>query len=626
LTRQLEMLGKPVVAAINGAALGGGLEIALACHHRVALDVRGSEIGLPEVTLGLLPGGGGVVRTVRLFGLQKALMEVLLQGQRRKPAAALEVGLVDELVSDPSELIPTAKAWIRANPDAVQPWDTKGYKIPGGTPSNPKLAQMLPAFPANLRKQVKGAPMPAPHHIMAAAVEGSQVDIDTALRIETQYFVSLATGQVSKNMIKAFFFDLQSITKGGSRPKGHEKYTAGKVVVLGAGMMGAGIAYVCARAGMEVVLKDVSVASAVKGRAYSEKLLSKAVSRGRMTQEAADEVLERISATDNPADAKGADLLIEAVFEDPELKHRVYAEVEPYMADDALLASNTSTLPISGLAHGVTRPADFIGMHFFSPVDKMPLLEIVVGDRTSQAAIAKAVDVALQIRKTPIVVNDSRGFFTSRVIGTFMGEAAAMLGEGVPAPSIEQAALQAGYPTGPLALFDEVSLTLARRIREASRAAAEAEGWDFEEHPSYPVIDRMVLEFERGGRAAGGGFYEYHEGARTSLWPELITHFGGHGAPAIPFGDIGERMLFAEAIESVKCFDEGVLRTVPDANVGSIFGIGFPPWTGGVLQYINGYGLTEFVARARELAATYGHRFEPPASLVARAESGEQYL
>ena len=625
LTRKLETLGKPVVAAINGAALGGGLEIALSCHHRVALDVKGSEIGLPEVSLGLLPGGGGVARTVRMFGLQKALMEVLLQGQRRKPAAALEVGLVDELVTDPAELIPAAKAWIKANPEASQPWDVKGYKIPGGTPSNPKFAAMLPAFPANLRKQIKGAPMPGPEAIMAAAVEGSQVDIDNALLIETQYFVSLATGQVSKNMIKAFFFDLQGIMKGGSRPAGFEPYRAQKIVVLGAGMMGAGIAYVSARSGMEVILKDVSLESAQKGKAYSEKLLAKAVSRGKMTQEAADEVLARITATDNPADAKGADLLIEAVFEDPSLKHKVYAEIEPFMAEGSLLASNTSTLPITGLAEGISRPADFIGMHFFSPVDKMPLLEIVVGEQTSDAAIAKAVDVALQIKKTPIVVNDSRGFFTSRVIGTFMGEAAAMLAEGVPAPSIEQAALQAGYPTGPLALFDEVSLTLGRRIREASREAAAAEGWDFPEHPSYPVIDAMVVDFDRGGRAAGAGFYDYADGKRVGLWSGLAEKWGSD-AIDVDFTELQERMLFVEAIDSVRCFDEGVLRNVPDANIGSIFGIGFPPWTGGVLQYINGYGLPEFVARARELAAKYGDRFEPPASLVARAETGEQYV
>ncbi len=625
--RRIETLGKPVVACINGAALGGGLEIALACHRRVALDVKGSEIGLPEVTLGLLPGGGGVARTVRMFGLQKALMEILLQGQRRKPAAALEVGLVDDLAQTPDEMFAAAREYIKANPESAQPWDVKGYKIPGGTPSNPKLAQMLPAFPANLRKQVKGAPMPAPHHIMAAAVEGAQVDFDNASKIETRYFVDLATGQVSTNMIQAFFFDLQHITKGGSRPEGFDTYRAKKAVVLGAGMMGAGIAYVCARSGMEVVLKDVTQESADKGKSYSRSILDKAVSRGKMTEVQRDEVLDRITATDNMQDAKGADLLIEAVFEDPELKAKVYAEVEPLLAEDALLGSNTSTLPVTGLAEGVTRPQDFIGLHFFSPVDKMPLLEIVAGEKTSDAAIARAVDVAMQIKKTPIVVNDSRGFFTSRVIGTFMGEAAAMLGEGVAAPSIEQAALQAGYPTGPLALFDEVALTLARRIREASREAAAAEGRDFEDHPSYPVIDKMVLEFERGGRATGGGFYEYHEGKRIGLWPQLKQHFGGHDKPHIPFTDIQERMLFAEALETVKCFDEGVLRSVPDANIGSIFGIGFPPWTGGVLQYINGFpgGVGGFVARASYLAAEYGERFTPPQSLIEMAAEGRHF-
>jgi 3-hydroxyacyl-CoA dehydrogenase/enoyl-CoA hydratase/3-hydroxybutyryl-CoA epimerase len=626
LARRFETLGKPTVAAINGAALGGGLEIALACHHRIALDVKGSEIGLPEVTLGLLPGGGGVARTVRMFGLQKALMEILLQGQRRKPAAALEVGLVDEVVATPEAMLAAARAWIAEHPESAQPWDAKGYKIPGGTPSTPKLAMMLPAFPANLRKQIKGAPMPAPHHIMSAAVEGSQVDFETANAIETQYFVDLATGQVSKNMIKAFFFDLQHISRGGARPEGYEKYAARKIVVLGAGMMGAGIAYVCARSGMEVVLKDTTLEAATKGKAYSQGILDKAVSRGKMTEAARDEVLARILPTDNMQDAKGADLMIEAVFEDEGLKKSVYAEVVPLLADDALLASNTSTIPVTGLATGVDRPADFIGMHFFSPVDKMPLLEIVVGEKTSDAAIAKAIDVALQIKKTPIVVNDSRGFFTSRVIGTFLGEAAAMVGEGVPAPSVEQAGLQAGYPTGPLALLDEVSLTLSRRIRNEAQKAAEAAGTPFPEHPSYPVLDALVVEHERGGRAAGAGFYDYAEGKRLGLWPGLVEEFGGQNHD-IPFRDLQERMLFAEAIESVKCYDEGVLRSVPEANIGSIFGIGFPAWSGGVLQYVNGYegGAAGFVARARELAAAYGDRFTPPASLVALAEAGGTY-
>ena len=623
--RRLETLGIPVVAAINGAALGGGLELALACHHRVALDGKG-KIGLPEVTLGLLPGGGGVVRTVRMFGLQKALMEILLQGQQRSPKAALEVGLIDELVATPEEMFAAAKAWIAANPESVQPFDVKGYRIPGGTPSTPKFAAVLPAFPANLRKQLKGAPMPAPSAIMSAAVEGTQVDFATASKIETQYFTALACGQVSKNMIQAFFFDLQAINKGAARPEGFPKYTAKKAVVLGAGMMGAGIAYVCARAGMQVVLKDVEQASADKGKDYSRKILDKAVSRGRMTEAARDEILGRIIATDSVEPARGADLLIEAVFEDPALKAKVFAEIEPVLAPDALLGSNTSTLPITELATGVSRPADFIGLHFFSPVDKMPLLEIVVGEQTSDAVLAKAIDVAMQIKKTPIVVNDSRGFFTSRVIGTFMGEAAAMLGEGVVPASIEQAALQSGYPTGPLALLDEVSLTLARRIRLAAKAAVEADGGVYPDHPSYRVIDTLVVDHERGGRAAGAGFYDYAEGKRVGLWSGLPELFGCD--QQIPFADMQERMLFIEAIETVKCLDEGVLRSTAEANIGSIFGIGFPAWTGGVLQYINGYpgGPNGFVARAKELAGAYGDRFTPPASLVALAESGGRYF
>ena len=629
LLRRLETLGRPVVAAINGAALGGGLELALACHHRVALDVPGSEIGLPEVTLGLLPGGGGVARTVRMFGIQKAIMEMLLQGQRYRPAQALEVGLVDELMHSPEAMMDAAYAWIRANPEPVQPWDAAGYKMPGGTPSTPRLAAMLPAFPANLRKQVKGAPMPAPHHIMAAAVEGAQVDFDTALVIETEYFVDLATGPVSSNMIQAFFFDLQHVSKGGSRPAGVPHRPATKVAVLGAGMMGAGIAYVCARNGIDVVLKDVTVEAAEKGKAYSETLLGKQVARGRMSEEKAAAVLGRILATDSYDDAKGADLMIEAVFEDQALKHGVYAELEPLLAPDALLASNTSTLPITGLAAGVTRPADFIGMHFFSPVDKMRLLEIVVGEQTSEQALARAIDVALQIKKLPIVVNDSRGFFTSRVIGTFVNEAIAMLAEGVPAPSIEQAGMQAGYPTAPLALTDEVSLTLWRRIREQSRAAVQAAGGTYPDNPWDHVIDTMVVDEQRGGRAAGAGFYEYEGGKRLGLWTGLTALYGGTNHD-VPMADMTERMLFAEAIESVRCLEEGVLRSVPDANIGSIFGIGFPAWTGGVLQYVNGYpggagGPAGFVARARELAQRYGERFAPPASLVAMADSGGRY-
>jgi 3-hydroxyacyl-CoA dehydrogenase/enoyl-CoA hydratase/3-hydroxybutyryl-CoA epimerase len=621
--RRLETLGKPVVAAINGAALGGGLEITLACHHRIALDAPGSKIGFPEVTLGILPGLGGVVRTVRMLGLATALTQLLLQGQQVSPARAKEIGIVDEVVASPQEMLAKAREWIAANPQAQQPWEAKGYQIPGGTPATPALAQLLPAFPASLRKQLKGAPMPAPHHILCAAVEGAQVDVDTALQIEGRYFMDLATGQVAKNMIKAFFFDLQYINKGGSRPDGYPQRTFSKVGVLGAGMMGAGIAYSCARAGMDVVLKDTDLAAASRGKSYSARLLDKAVSLGRSTPDQREEMLARIIPTARVEDLKGCDLVIEAVFEDPAVKKKVFAEIVDVVNPDALLCSNTSTLPITDLASAVDRPADFLGLHFFSPVDKMPLVEIVRGQQTSDAALAAAIDVVQQIRKTPIVVNDSRGFFTSRVIGTFINEGVAMLAEGAAPASIEQASAQAGYPAPVLQLVDELTLTLMRKIREETRRGVEAAGGTWTPHPADAIVDRMVLDFERPGRSGGAGFYDYADGRRTRLWPGLAEHFGPSRPDAIPFGDMKERMLFAEALETAKCFDEGVITSVPDANIGSIMGIGFPPWTGGVVQFMTGYpgGLPGFVARAQELADRYGPRFTPPASLLTKSPS-----
>jgi 3-hydroxyacyl-CoA dehydrogenase/enoyl-CoA hydratase/3-hydroxybutyryl-CoA epimerase len=626
--RTLETLGKPVVAALNGAALGGGLEIALACHHRVALDNPKAEFGFPEVTLGLLPGAGGVTRTVRMLGIADALMKLLLQGQRLKPAQALETGIVDELAATPEEMLAKARDWIRANPEAAQPWDRPGHKIPGGTPSNPKFAAFLPAFPANLRKQIKGAPMPAPHHIMCAAVEGSQVDVDTAIRIETRYFVDLARGQVAKNMIQAFWFDLNAINAGGSRPSGYPKREATKVAVLGAGMMGAGIAYVTARNGIDVVLKDVSIEAAEKGKDYARKLLDKAISRGKLTEAKRDEVLARITPTADNADLAGCDLVVEAVFENTALKHQVFGEIEPVVAADALLGSNTSTLPITELAGGVERKKDFVGLHFFSPVDKMPLLEVIRGEQTSDEAIARALDYAARIKKTPIVVNDSRGFFTSRVIGTFVNEALAMLAEGVPPATVEQATTQAGYPVGALQLTDELNMELFVKIRNETRAAIEADGGVFPAHPGEAVVDRMV-ELGRPGRLRGKGFFDYDaDGKRTGLWQGLATEFPSVADPAgIDLHELQERMLFAEVVESVRCLEENVLTTVADANIGSIMGIGFPPWTGGVLQYVNGYpgGLGAFVARADQLAERYGDRFTPSPLLRKKAENGETF-
>jgi 3-hydroxyacyl-CoA dehydrogenase/enoyl-CoA hydratase/3-hydroxybutyryl-CoA epimerase len=634
--RTIETLGKPVVAAINGAALGGGLEIALATHHRVIVDSPKAVVGFPEVSLGLLPGAGGVARTVRMLGIVPALLNVLTQGQKRfKPAQAQELGLVDEIVATPDELIPAAKAWIEAHPESAQPWDAdKKYKIPGGTPSTPAFAANLPAFPANLRKQLKGTNMPAPLNIMAAAVEGAQVSFDDALAIETRYFVELVTGQVAKNMIQAFFFDLNRVSGDRGRPESVERYRAKKVAVIGAGMMGAAIAYVSAQAGIEVVLKDVSLEAAQRGKGYSENLVKKAIEKGASTEAKGQALLDLIHPTDDAADAAGADLVIEAVFEAPDVKHAAWTEIEPQVLGDALLGSNTSTLPITGLSANVTRPEDFIGVHFFSPVDKMPLVELIRGEKTSDEATYKALDYVKQIRKTPIVVNDSRGFFTSRVIGTFINEGISFLAEGIPAPSIEQASSQAGYPAPVLQLSDELNLKLMRKIRVAAQEAGET-GSGFDElQGAITVIDEMLDRYERPGKLEKQGFYSYDEnGRRTGLWSGLVEAFPPVADPStINLRDLEERMLFTEAIESVKCRDEGVIESVADANIGSIMGIGFPAWTGGVLQYINGYegsgdevGPKAFIARARELAATYGARFEPPASLVEMAERGEIY-
>ncbi|WP_107085367.1 3-hydroxyacyl-CoA dehydrogenase NAD-binding domain-containing protein [Streptomyces maremycinicus] len=625
--RLLETLGKPVVAAINGAALGGGYEIALACHHRVVLDGPATRVGLPEVTLGLLPGGGGVTRTVRMFGVVDALRKVLLGGDRYGPARALEAGLVDEIAAGQDELLARARAFVDARPRCAQPWDAPGYRIPGGTPSEPELATRLPALTATLKRRTGGAPHPAPRGILAAAVESSQVDVDTAFVVEARYLTELVTGQITKNMIQAFFFDLQAVNSGTGRPKGIEPRGASRVAVLGAGMMGAGIAHSCAEAGIDVVLKDVSAEAATRGRAWSERLCDAAVARGDATREKADALLGRITATADVRDLAGCDVVIEAVFEDTDVKHAVFREIQDVVAPDALLCSNTSTLPISVLAKGVERPRDFVGLHFFSPVDRMPLVEIVKGGKTSDEALARAFDLVRQLGKTPIVVNDSRGFFTSRVIGRFLDEGVAMVGEGIEPASVEQAAAQAGYPAKVLGLMDELTLTLPRKIREETRRAVEASGRRWRPHPADAVVDRMIDEFGRPGRSGGAGFYDYVDGRRAGLWPGLREHFTDPALPPADLTEAAERMLFVEALDAVRCLEEGVLVSVADANVGSLLGIGFPAWTGGVLQYINGYegGPPGFVARAVELAGKHGERFAPPLLLLRKAEQGETF-
>ncbi|MDN6861419.1 MULTISPECIES: 3-hydroxyacyl-CoA dehydrogenase NAD-binding domain-containing protein [Pseudomonas] len=621
--RRLEALGRPVVAAINGAALGGGWEICLACHYRIALDEPSVQLGLPEVTLGLLPGGGGVVRMVRLLGLEKAL-PYLLEGKKVRPQQALQAGLIHGLATDRDAMLAQARAWILANPEARQPWDNKGYQIPGGTPSHPKVAQMLAIAPSILRSKTQGC-FPAPEKILCAAVEGAQVDVDMAHLIETRYFTELVTGQVAKNMIGTFWFQLNDINAGRSRPAGIAPYVTRKLGVLGAGMMGAGIAYVSACAGIEVVLKDINLAAAERGKAHAAALLDKKLGRGQVSAEQRESILARIFPTQDDGDLAGCDLIIEAVFEDRELKAKVSAAAQRVVSADAVIASNTSTLPITGLATAVPDPAKFIGLHFFSPVDKMALVEIIKGAHTSDETLARGFDFVLQIKKTPIVVNDSRGFFTSRVFATFTNEGIAMLGEGVAAPLIETEARKAGMPVGPLAVSDEVSLSLMSHIRQQTAKDLLAEGQAVLAHPATAVIERLVNEFKRLGKAAGGGFYEYPSGGQKYLWPELKQRFE-RPEQRISAQDVRDRLLFIQAIETVRCVEEGVLMSTADANVGSIFGIGFAAWSGGALQFINQYGLNDFIARARYLAEQYGERFTPPALLLQKAARGESFV
>lgn len=620
--RMLETLGKPVVAAINGTALGGGWELCLMSHARFALNDDKIMLGLPEVSLGLLPGAGGVVRMTRMLGL-KAALPYTMEGKIFKPSEGLKSNLLNGLAKDVDDLLAQARAWILANPAPVQPWDREGFVVPGGKPNSPELLPFVRTAPAILQKKTRGC-LPAPEAILSCAVESLQVDFDTALRIEARYMTSLVINPVAKNMINTFFFHMNEIKSGKSRPEGFPTAKFTRVGVLGAGLMGAGIAYANAMRGIPTVLKDISMDAAKKGRAYTEKLLDKRVEKGLMTAEKRASILALITPTDQAADLKGCDLIIEAVFEKRDLKAEVTREAEPYLVNNGIMASNTSTLPITGLATASGKPENFIGLHFFSPVDKMPLVEIIKGEKTSAETLARAYDYVMQIGKTPIVVNDSRGFYTSRVFRTFRNEGISMLGDGANAAMIENACMQVGMPVGSLAVADEVSMALSLSIMQQTKADLAAEGKPYVAHAADAVVEKMVNEFKRPGRAGGGGFYEYPSEGKKYLWPELGKHFG-QGKAHIPFEDMKDRILFVQALETVRCLEEGVLESARDANVGSILGIGFPKWTGGTIQYINQYGLSKFVARARELAAKYGARFEPPALLIQKAENGQHF-
>ena len=604
--RTLETLGIPVVACLNGTALGGGWEVALIAHHRIAVNDRKTQFGLPEVTLGLLPGATGITKMTRLLGLMGA-QPFILEGKTFGPSEAHKLGLVHELVESQDELLPRALAHIAAHPQAQQPWDAKDYKIPGGAPSNPKIAGALVVAPAMLGKTTRGR-YPAPEAALSAMVEGAMVDYDTALRIESRYLARLMTTPVAHNMINTFFFDMNAIKAGKSRPAGVARFKPTKVGILGAGMMGAGIAWAQASRGIATVLKDVSQDKADKGKAYSEKLAGKRVEKGRMKPDAAQELLARITPTASAADLSGCELIIEAVFESRDLKAQVTREAEPQLAPGGFFASNTSTLPISGLAQASNTPEKFIGIHFFSPVDKMKLVEIIRGQQTDDETVARAFDYVQALGKIPIVVNDSRGFYTSRTFGTFVMEGAALLSEGVPAAVIENAAMQAGMPVGPLAVLDETALSLSVHVMEQTRADFAAEGKAYEATPGQLLVERMFKELKRPGRAGGGGFYDYPEGGKKRLWPQLRELFE---KPEVQWNvqDIQDRLLYRQAIETARCLAEGVLTSVHDANIGSIFGIGFPAWAGGAMQFIYGTGIDAFLRRADELAAAHGSGF-----------------
>nr|MBP8817056.1 enoyl-CoA hydratase/isomerase family protein [Psychrobacter sp.] len=601
--RRLETSGKPVVAAITGTALGGGLELALACHYRIAIDSpktsSTTKLGLPEVKLGLLPGGGGTQRLPRLIGIQKAL-ELMTQGKELRPQQALEIGFIDDVAHDDDELISKAKAWINDNPKAQQPWDKKGFKIPGGDSNHPKMVQVFSMAPAMANQKSHGN-YPAITHILSSVFEGCLTDIDNGLKIESRFFVACVLSDVSKNMINSLWTQLNSIKKGQSRPQGFERSKVSKVGILGAGMMGAGIAYVSAKAGMEVVLLDTAIEGAEKGKSYSTKLLDKAISRGRSTKDKKQALLDLIKTTTSYDDLEGCDLIIEAVFEDIDIKAQCTRQSEAVIPETAFYASNTSTLPITELAKASKRPNQFIGLHFFSPVDKMPLVEIIVGEKTDDATLATGFDYVGQIGKTPIVVNDSRGFYTSRVFGTYVSEGIAMLAEGVHPRSIEVAGMKSGMPMPPLALQDEVSLSLSLHVMEQTKKAMEAEGKTFTPHPAMSVVEKMVKEFGREGKKVSKGFYDYPENGEKHLWSDLTELYPTTDEQPSQ-QDLVDRLLYVQANETAKCYEENVVRTVADANIGSIFGWGFAPNQGGTLQFINSVGVDKFVARSRELA------------------------
>ncbi|MBI1392087.1 MAG: 3-hydroxyacyl-CoA dehydrogenase [Alphaproteobacteria bacterium] len=612
-----EATAKPIAAAINGLALGGGLELCLACHYRVCSDNPKIQLGLPEVQVGLLPGGGGTQRLPRLAGLQNAAM-IATQGKPVDPQSAKAQGFVDEL-APADEIVSKAKAWVKANPKSAQPWDRKGFKFPGGAGAmDPRAVQFFIGANAMAQKQTQHN-YPAVESILSCLYEGSIVPIDTALRIESKYFTKLIASPQAKNMIRTLFINKQAAEKGEQRPKDVPAQSLKKVGVLGAGMMGAGIAYVSAKGGMNVVLLDREMAYAEKGKAYSQGIVEKGVAKGKVSKDKGEELLSRITPTTDYDDLKDVDMIIEAVFEDPQIKAEVIRKTEAVIGNDVIFASNTSTLPITGLAKNSERPDQFIGIHFFSPVDKMPLVEIIPGEKSGDRALAIALDYVKLIKKTPIVVKDTRGFYTNRVVPPYLNEAMLMVKEGVKPAIIENAAKSLGMPVGPLALVDETSLELGKRVMESTKKEL---GDDYKPTGVEDLLAVMVDKLGRLGRKSGGGFYDYPEDGKKRLWPGVAEYFPE--APQQPsLADAKDRILYAQLIPAAHCFAEGIVPDPQSADLGAIFGWGFAPWTGGPMSHIDTIGMDAFVRKAESLAQKYGERFNPPAKFREMAEKKE---
>jgi 3-hydroxyacyl-CoA dehydrogenase / enoyl-CoA hydratase / 3-hydroxybutyryl-CoA epimerase len=622
LLRKLETCGKPVVAAINGLALGGGLEVTLACHYRVVADNPRIQLGLPESKVGLLPGGGGTQRLPRLMGAQAAV-QMILQGNSLDPKTAEAQKVVHKVVPA-DQLIAEAKRWIKETPNAVQPWDRKGFEVPGGLPNDKGTSTVFTMGNALYRKQSYNN-YPAQRYILSCVYEGLAVPIDAGLRIEARYFTKLLMDPASRNMIRSLFLSMQDLGKGARRPANVAPTQVKKLGVLGAGMMGAGIAYVSAQAGMEVVLIDRTIEDAEKGKAYSTKLLDGQINKGRSTEEKKQKLLSLIKPSTNFDDLKGCDLVIEAVFENREIKADVTKKAEAQLTDKAVFGSNTSTLPITGLAEASVRPNNFVGIHFFSPVDKMQLVEIITGKKTGDYALAMAVDYVKQIKKTPIVVNDSRGFYTSRCFGTYVAEGQEMLAEGIAPAIIDNVGRMTGMPRGPLELADDVALDLAYKVREQTKKDL---GDKYEAGPADTLIENMVAKLGRYGRKNGKGFYDYPaDGGKKRLWPGLkdIVKYKVTSSTPEFVDELKKRFLYRQAIEAARCFEENVVTDPREADVGAILGWGFAPYTGGPLSVIDTVGTKKFVEECDRFAQKYGKRFLPGKLLRDMAEKGDTF-